>query len=205
MKHCGSHGVILRDKNPINQIKMVLGIMQLRYFTHDDRDEHIFSDMQPYTKEMIEKFGYRTSTWLDRVIIEGATKQDSLTDEERTFYKGFLPAKDVIEMSNLKDFYLDISVLSTFKERMNKDYIIIYKSALAKFEQSLSAIKKLGADITSYKDTNGNEVLFIDLRNFRADRESILDENLIKEYLPEVEVIDNQGIEPIKEKQSEDR
>lgn len=205
MKHCGSHGVILRDKNPINQIKMVLGIMQLRYFTHDDRDEHIFSDMQPYTKEMIEKFGYRTSTWLDRVIIEGATKQDSLTDEERTFYKGFLPAKDVIEMSNLKDFYLDISVLSTFKERMNKDYIIIYKSALAKFEQSLSAIKKLGADITSYKDTNGNEVLFIDLRNFRADRESILDENLIKEYLPEVEVIDNQGVEPIKEKQSKDR
>ena len=205
MKHCGSHGVILRDKNPINQIKMVLGIMQLRYFTHDNRDEHIFSDMQPYTKEMIEKFGYRTSTWLDRVIIEGATKQDSLTDEERTFYKGFLPAKDVIEMSNLKDFYLDISVLSTFKERMNKDYIIIYKSALAKFEQSLSAIKKLGADITSYKDTNGNEVLFIDLRNFRADRESILDENLIKEYLPEVEVIDNQGVEPIKEKQSKDR
>lgn len=205
MKHCGSHGVILRDKNPINQIKMVLGIMQLRYFTHDDRDEHIFSDMQPYTKEMIEKFGYRTSTWLDRVIIEGATKQDSLTDEERTFYKGFLPAKDVIEMSNLKDFYLDISVLSTFKERMNKDYIIIYKSALAKFEQSLSAIKKLGADITSYKDTNGNEVLFIDLRNFRADRESILDENLIKENLPEVEVIDNQGVEPIKEKKSEDR
>ena len=205
MKHCGSHGVILRDKNPINQIKMVLGIMQLRYFTHDNRDEHIFSNMQPYTKEMIEKFGYRTSTWLDRVIIEGATKQDSLTDEERTFYKGFLPAKDVIEMSNLKDFYLDISVLSTFKERMNKDYIIIYKSALAKFEQSLSAIKKLGADITSYKDTNGNEVLFIDLRNFRADRESILDENLIKEYLPEVEVIDNQGVEPIKEKQSKDR
>ena len=128
MKHCGSHGVILRDKNPINQIKMVLGIMQLRYFTHDNRDEHIFSNMQPYTKEMIEKFGYRTSTWLDRVIIEGATKQDSLTDEERTFYKGFLPAKDVIEMSNLKDFYLDISVLSTFKERMNKDYIIIYKT-----------------------------------------------------------------------------
>ena len=205
MKQCGSHGVMLRDKNPINQIKMVLGIMQLRYFTHDDRDEHIFSDMQPYTKEMIEKFGYRTSTWLDRVIIKGATDQDSLTEEDRTFYEGFLPAKDVIEISNLKDFYLDISVLSTFKERMNKDYIIIYKSALAKFEQSLGAIKKLGADITSCKDTNGNEVLFIDLRNFRADRESILDENLIKEYLPEVEVIDNQGTEPSREKQSEYR
>lgn len=193
MKQCGSSGVILRNKNPINQIKMVLGLTQLRYFIHNGyHAEDTFSNMQPYTKAMIEKFGYRTRTWNDRVIIEGATNQDSLTEEEKNFYKGFLPAKDVIEMSNLKDFYLDISILSAFKERMNKEYIIIYKSALAKYSQSLSAIEKLGANITSCKDTDGNEVLFIDLRNFRADRESMLDINLVKEFLPNIEAKDGQ-------------
>ena len=194
MKQCGSCGVILRDKNPINQIKMVLGLTQLRYFIHNGGYyvENTFTNMQPYTKAMIEKFGYRTRTWNDRVIIEGATDQDSLTEEERTFYKGFLPAKDVIEMSSLKDFYLDISIFSTFKERMNKDYILIYKSALAKFEQSLGAIEKLGADITSCKDTEGNEVLFVDLRSFHAERESMLDINLVKEFLPNIEVEDSQ-------------
>ena len=82
-------------------------------------------------------------------------------------------------------------------------YIIMYKNSIYLNHRSLQAIKKLGADITECLDTYGNQVLFIDLRNFRADKESILDKNLIKEFLPEV--IDSQEVEQKDEKNPKKR
>ena len=195
----GSHGIGLSYmENPIIQTKFVLGILQSNYFI-DKEYYHIFSNMQPYTREMIEKFGYCTKTWIDRVIIESSRiKQDSLTEEERELFKGYLTKKEAFELSEVMKFYLCISMIATYKEEMHKDYIIIYKNALNLYGSTLQAIKKLGADITACLDTNGNPLLFIDLRNFHADKESILDKNLIKECLPEV--IDSQEVEQKGEK-----
>ena len=187
----GSHGIVLSNiGNPIIQAKLVLGILQSRYFINNGY-YNIFSNMQPYTREMIEKFGYCTKTWNDRVIIEEARiKKDSLTKEERELFKGYLTKKEAFELSEAMKFYLCISMIATYKEKMNRDYIIINQCTIDLHGSNLKAIKMLGADITECVNENGNQVLFIDLRKFRADKESILDTNLIKECLPEV--IDSQ-------------
>jgi len=223
----GADGYIL-EKDPIKQTKKVLGVMQSAFFLGNkvnDVDE-TFTNMQPYTKKMLKKFGYDVKDWDYRVIVEkdenhlteedkeylranmkevyelimknkGIIKKeivnkDTLTEEERNLFKGYLTEKEAFELSTVMKFYLCISMIASYKEKMHKDYIIIYKDAIKLYESRLLAIKNLGADITECVDENGKQVLFIDLRNFRADRESISDNNLVKKFLPDIEVEDGQ-------------
>lgn len=218
----GADGYIL-ENDPIKQTKKVLGVMQSAFFFGNNIHE-TFTNMQPYTKTMIKKFGYEAKDWGHRVNVDSdenhlteehkerlrvfwkedyelmtknkgkmkkdIVNKDTLTEEERNLFKGYLTEKEAFELSEVMKFYLCISMIATYKEKMHKDYIIIYKDAIKLYESRLLAIKKLGADITECVDGNGDKVLFIDLRNFRADKESILDKNLIKDFLPEV--IDSQ-------------
>ena len=193
----------------IEQTKKVLGIMQSSVFLYKEY-YNAFMYMKPYTQNMVEKFGYSTKNWNNpyKSVIVGenvANESDynRLTKEERELFKGYLTQKEAFELSTVMKFYLCISMIAAYKEEMHKDYIIMYKNSIYLNHRSLQAIKKLGADITECLDTYGNQVLFIDLRNFRADKESILDKNLIKEFLPEV--IDSQEVEQKDEKNPKKR
>ena len=220
----GADGYML-EKDPIEQTKKVLGIMQSAFFLGKNMHE-TFTNMQPYTKKMLQKFGYDVEDWVYRVSVgkneshlteedkeylrtnmeevyelimknkdkikKDIVNKDTPTKEERNLFKGYLTEKEAFELSRVMNFYLSISMIACYKEKIHKDYIMIYKDAVNLYESRLLAIKNLGADITECVDENGKQVLFIDLRNFRADRESMLDINLVKKFLPDIEVADGQ-------------
>lgn len=157
-----------------------------------EKDEnHLTEEDKEYLRTNMEEVYELIMKNKDK-IKKDIVNKDTPTKEERNLFKGYLTEKEAFELSRVMNFYLSISMIACYKEKIHKDYIMIYKDAVNLYESRLLAIKNLGADITECVDENGKQVLFIDLRNFSADRESILDNNLVKKFLPDIEVEDGQ-------------